>query len=304
MGIQETRIILVPVDFTDLTELALDHAVTLASSFGYGIHILHVTGKGQKSGLDEEEARPLMQQLSSSLAQETGLLVKSSLAEGNVFKTIGMVADELQAAFVVMGVHGKKGVQHLVGSYAYQVVCCANVPVLVVKQKHQSMGFKNIIVPIDFSRRSAQKVSQAIKFAQFFGATIRVFGFLSSTNKAKIINKEALLKSITDFFKENGVKVTTDLMINPGMDWPDALMSFAREKDADLVMIVAEKGGRIQDIFTQNYTEKILDKVDVPVLTIMPTEADLEAEKDVDKAAFVTPFVDPLGFFSQTDRKF
>ncbi len=299
MNRHEGRTVLVPVDFTDLTELAIDYAETLARSFGYSIHVLHVTGKGQKSNLDEEEAMPLLEQIAARIAEDTGLLVQSSLVEGNVFSTIGEVADDLQAAFVVMAVHGKKGVQHLVGSYAYKVVCCAKVPVLVIKEMHKQPGFKNIVVPIDFSRRSAQKVSQAIKFAHFFGATIRVFGFLSSENKAKIINKEALLKSVTDFFKENGVRVTTDLMINPGMDWPEALMSFAREKEADLLMIVAERGGRIQEIFTQNYAEKIIDNVDIPVLTITPTDEDIKAEKDVGKAGIITPFVDPFGFFTQ-----
>ncbi|MDR4989168.1 MAG: universal stress protein [Bacteroidales bacterium] len=297
-----TQTILVPLDFTDVAEYALDHAKALAGIFGYQLFLLHVVQKKHKGKAQEAEAAKRLRELAGQLKENTGLEVDHTVRAGNIFDTISDLADELSAVFIVMGVHGKKGVAHLVGSYPYKVVCRAHVPVLVVKEKHHHVGFDNIVVPIDFSRRSAQKVAQATKFARFFGAKIRVFGFLSHDNKAKIINKEALLKSVTDFFISKGVSVTTDLLVKPGMDWDEALLMFADKVKADLIMIVAERGSRFQDIFSSNYTERILDKVNVPVLTIMPCAEDLaeEAEAVSSRQGIVTPFVDPLGFFARS----
>jgi nucleotide-binding universal stress UspA family protein len=291
--------LLVPFDFSDVAYYALNHGMAMAQTFNYNLDLLHVINKKDVGTEKEDAAKTSLKALASHIKGITGLGAAYHIKTGNIFDTISEVADELEAAFVVMGVRGKKGVSHIVGSYPYKVVCKSKVPVLIVKAKHRHKGFRNIVIPIDFSRKSVQKVAQATRFAKFFGANIRVFGFLSSENKAKIINKEALLKSVNDFFIEKGISVTTDLMINPKMDWDEALISFAEKIDADLIMIVAERGNRFQDIFTSNYTERILDRVNVPVLTILPGDEELAEETEAisSKQGFVTPFVDPLGFF-------
>ncbi len=300
MDLKECDAILVPVDFTDVADYALDHASAIATIFGYRLYLLNVISKRQKGTKQEKEAEEKLVRLASRLKAEKNLKVTHMVREGNVFKTISQVADRLRASFIVMGVHGRKGIQHLMGSYPYKVACRANVPVLVVKDKHRHVGFKNIVIPIDFSRRSVQKITQAVRFSKFFGAHIRVFGFLSSANKARIINKEALLKSVNDIFEENNIPVTTDLEINPSYDWPEALLSFAGKVNADLIMIVAERGGRIQEIFSPTHTERIIDKTDVPVLTITPCADDLAAETRSVNKDLITPFVDPFGLIVQS----
>ena len=295
--------ILVPVDFSEVAGYAMDHASAIAQMFNYRIVLLHVTDKLEKGSKEGIRIEQNLSDIALWLADSHGVKVNYMIRTGNVSKMINAVADRLRVSFIVMGVHGKRGVSQISRSYAYRVVCKANSPVLVVKDKHQHLGYRNIVIPIDFSRRSTQKIAQAVKFAHFFDARIRVFGFLSSDNKAKIINKEALLKSVTDVFEENKVKVSTDLVVDPGMDWPEALIDFAEKKDAELIMIVAERGGRIQEIFSPNYTEKILDIVDMPVLTIVPCAEDLAEESKFERHSLVTPFVDPFGLILKTVQK-
>ncbi len=302
MNLRDRNLILVPYDFSDEAESAVDHAVFIARMLGYKLLLLHVLAKRMQKE-DEKKAAEAMSGFGRKLASEYGLVVNSIIRYGKIFSTISDVAREETAAFVIMGVSGKRGTQHLMGSSSYKVVCCSRVPVIVVKEKHRYDKFRNIVVPIDFSRRSVQKIAQAIKFAKFFNAKVRVFGFISHANKARIIHKEALLKSVNDVFVENGVEVTSDLMVNPGLDWPEALMMFSEQVEGDLIMIVAEQGGKIQDIFSSNYTERILDEAEVPVFTIMPDQEDLENETASSHSGFVTPFVDPFGFFKTSEQQ-
>lgn len=295
VDIRQCDAILVPVDFTDVSDYAIDHAVALAKIFEYRLYLLHVISKRQKGTVKEKAAEERLIKISSELIKERKVRVTHMVRDGNVFNTINAMAERIRAAFIVMGVHGRKGIQHLTRTYPYKVACRASVPVLVVKDKHDHVGFQNIVVPVDFSKRSIQKITQAIRFSKVFGAKVRVFGFLSSENKAKIINKEALLKSVTDIFQEQKVPVSTDLVVDPGSAWPEALLSFSGSVNADLIMIVAERGGRIQDIFSSNYTERILDNSDIPILTIMPVAEDLESEAKASKRLLVTPFIDPFG---------
>ncbi len=300
---KSSNTILVPVDFSDVAGYAMDHASAIARMFNYRIVLLHVAEKLEKGSKEESEVEQTLTDIVSWLANSHGVKVNYMIRTGNILKVINEVADKIRVSFIVMGVHGKRGISKITQSYAYEVVCHANAPVLVVKDKHHHLGYRNIVIPIDFSSRSTQKIAQAVKFATFFDAQVRVFGFLSSDNKAKIINKEALLKSVTDVFEENNVKVTTDLVVDPGMDWPEALIDFAEKVKAELIMIVAERGGRIQEIFAPNYTEKILDNVHVPVLTIAPCDEDLAEESKFDRKWIVTPFVDPLGLIVKPKHK-
>ncbi len=287
--------ILVPVDFSWESTYAIDHAVAMAKNFGYNIFLLNIISKRQKGSDREREAEQNLTGLTQKIARDPALHVSHMLKSGTVTTVICETAEQLNADFIVMGAATHKGIKHLVGSYPYRLVCASSVPTLVVKDRHQHVGYHNIVIPIDFTRRSTQKITQAAKFSRFFGARIRVFGFLSSQNKAKIINKEALLKRVTDFFANNDVPVTADLLINPDYSWPEALLRFADQVHADLIMIVAEKGNRIQEIFTQNYAERILDKSTVPVLSIVPREEDIKAESDDSGQGLISPFVDPLG---------
>lgn len=293
----ERDTILVPTDFSDVAEYAMDHAAEIARLFNHKICLLHVVSRKMSPIAGENPLQGKIERIAAQLVQKTGLQVSSMLREGSIFSTVSEVADEISAEFIVMGIHGKKGVQHLVGSYAYKVVVSANVPVLVVKDLHHHVGYHNIVVPIDFSQNSTQKVRQAIRFARYFDAHVRVFGFLPSKSTAGVIRKEALLKEIKDTFDLYNVKVTTHLLIQPGTEWPEALMNYAEEVDADLVMIAAERGDSFMDVFSSNIAERIIDKIDVPVLTVSREDPGDDGEEEA-RSVFRT-FLDPMNVLNK-----
>lgn len=290
--------ILVPTDLTEVANFSIDHATEIARIFQHKIVLLHVVGKNVIGTPKEEEIASVLKENVKQIQERAPLEVSYQIEEGSIFTTISEVADYIKAEFIVMGIHGKKGVQHLMGSYAYKVVCSVNVPVMVVKRLHHHVGYKNIVLPIDFTQESTQKILKAVRFANYFGACIRVFGFLGTRNKAIIFKKEALLKKVKDTFADLGVAVTTDLCVDPNKDWAEALMSFADQIDADLILIAAEKGSEIPDIFSANSTERIIDKADLPILTVVSSPDDVDMENE--KTLAVRSFIDPLGL---TEKK-
>lgn len=281
-----------PTDFSDVASFAIDHATEIAKLFNHKICLLHIVQKHNPASVEGKNLINTLEDITSSLMAKTGLEVSYMIEEGTIFKEISKVADRILAEFIVMGIHGKKGLQHIMGSFAYKVVISANVPVLIVKHLHHHVGYDNIVVPIDFSRESTQKIQQAVRFAKYFDATVRVFGFLSTKSPARIIKKEALLKKVKDIFDVHNVKVTTSLLVEPGTDWPNALIKYSEELDADLVMIVAEKDGGLTDVFSQNSSELIIDKIDVPVLTVC-RECDPDYDEK-DQESFFKTFLDPM----------
>ena len=293
MTTTERNIILVPTDFTPVADCALDHAIEIAKLFNHKIILLHIVGKKASSDY-RDLVVDKMKKISESNQARTGIDISFKIAEGSIFDEISSSANDLNAEFIVMGIHGKQGVQHIVGSYAYKVICSSKVPVMVVKKKHHHVGFNNIVIPISFNIETAQKINQAIKFAKYFDSTIHIIGVLRSRSSVFKIKKEALLKNLMDFVENAGVKVKAKVIVRSGADLDDEVLRYAREIDADLIMIVAEQSGRFNLVMGRNDAEQIIDKADIPVLTVIPNPEDGDGDESM-----LSSFFDPLGIIDK-----
>jgi nucleotide-binding universal stress UspA family protein len=295
MSAVERDLILVPTDFTAVADSAIDHAIEIARLFNHKICLLHIVARKTPKIIVDKKLNQMCR-IAAGYSKRSGIQITYRIEEGSIFDQISNTANKLNAEFIVMGIHGKQGVQHITGSYAYKVVCSSSIPVMVVKKKHHHVGYNNIVVPVDFTHESTQKLNQAIKFAKYFDSMIHIIGVISSRSSVYKIKKEALLKNITDYMAIAGVKVRAEVLIKPGSDIHDEVLKYADEIDADLIMIVTEKGGKIAEVFGRNDAEQIIDKADMPVLTILPGN---DYDDDEDDTSFFSTFIDPLGLIDK-----
>jgi nucleotide-binding universal stress UspA family protein len=128
------RRILVALDFSDSSELALAVAAELAAGFGAELHLAHVV---PLSGLGESEAQAAL----AGLRVPTAAAVASRSVTKALSPDLGLLdlAKERQADLIVMGTHGRSGLKHIrLGSTAARVVENARCPVLTVRDPGQS----------------------------------------------------------------------------------------------------------------------------------------------------------------------
>lgn len=288
-----SKVILVPVDYTERAEYAIEHALVMARYFEYEICLLNVITKKQVDDKVRQEAAEKINKYAEDATEKRGIHIKGMVKEGSIFTTIGKVADDLKASLIIMGIHGKKGLQHLFGSFAYKVICNSTVPVVVVKNPIKQRKIENIVLPLDFSKESAIKVTQAIKYAHYFKSAIRIIGVLDTKSSVVRIKKEALIKTVMDFIKNAGVKVTADVIIEPGEEAHESIINYAEKIDADMIIIVAEREGGFADLFAKNSAEEIIDESEIPVMTVTPKPG--EADVTDSKGKIVKTFVDPMG---------
>jgi nucleotide-binding universal stress UspA family protein len=140
------KYILVPTDFSDAADYALDYAIELAKTLQARLTVLHVfhlsslaLGEAPPAVLDDTlkamEAN-VQQQIQMDLArvQQAGLQGDSVIVEGVPFQAIIDTARDSGADLIVMGTHGRTGLTHvLMGSVADKVVRLAPCPVLVTR---------------------------------------------------------------------------------------------------------------------------------------------------------------------------
>jgi nucleotide-binding universal stress UspA family protein len=139
--------ILCPVDFSECSEHAIQYALALGEAYGAEIKLVHAMDIGASvfsySELDIPDPT-FASQLQEEFAQRLDELaarvrrqhepVTSQMLHGKPFLEIINCANEWQADLIVMGTHGRSGMEHmLIGSVAEKVVRKAPCPVLTVR---------------------------------------------------------------------------------------------------------------------------------------------------------------------------
>jgi len=139
------KTILVPTDFSENAEQALDYAVAFAAKLDAKIHLLNVIGMqmlGAEYGLAvtqsmvDDTMRGNQGALDKLVAARAGKAAfgPPQLEFGDARAVIETVAQKLHADLIVMGTHGRRGVKRLLlGSVAESVVRTVPCPVLLVR---------------------------------------------------------------------------------------------------------------------------------------------------------------------------
>src|SRR5688572_11528390 len=109
--------ILVPIDFTPVTENALRYAVGLTGVMAQEITAFHVTSNEKDHAKAQADLQKLCDKYTSERVKPVALI-----RSGNYFELIGETATEITADLIVMGTHGIKGMQRIIGSHAMKVI--------------------------------------------------------------------------------------------------------------------------------------------------------------------------------------
>jgi nucleotide-binding universal stress UspA family protein len=140
--------LLVPVDGSETSKSAVEAAIAMARAFGSVVHLISVIDDYAFAGVGLDfaygQAEYLMAATAESKAclkaasdrfESFGIRAVSSAVEGKaVYRAILDTAVTMGADLVVMGSHGRKGVEKFVlGSVAAQVLSHAHLPVLVIR---------------------------------------------------------------------------------------------------------------------------------------------------------------------------
>lgn len=144
----ESKIFLVPTDFSACARKAAEEAIMLAKSFSARVvffHVLdlylsHTVAYAHELGVSvpvvppsPQEIEPEWEAFLSGLALEKVDWEKST-GEGEAATTIVCQAEDIQADMIVIGTHGRSGLPHmLLGSVAEKVVRAASCSVLTVR---------------------------------------------------------------------------------------------------------------------------------------------------------------------------
>jgi len=136
--------ILVPTDGSPASDAAIEHAIDLARRYDASLHTLYVVDGAAYSTIDagaevvvealESEGESATSRVAEA-AEDAGVECVSTVTTGTAYRSIIDYVDENAVDMVVMGTHGRKGLdRYLLGSVTERVVRTSDIPVLTVRQ--------------------------------------------------------------------------------------------------------------------------------------------------------------------------
>lgn len=262
------RPIIVPWDFSQVAENAFQHAINVSKALNREILLLHIVhDEKDKDSKDIE-----LKASADKLGKEYGNKPSHQVVAGSIFHAIGEVAKDLKAEMIIMGTHGMKGAQKLFGSKALKVVVSSRIPFLVVQDKPIKKTIDTILLPIDFKRENKEKANWIYYLARNFGSR---FIILKSKAKDKGFKRKILsnIKYVETFLK--GHDVAYEIMTASGkQSFKKEIISFAKEHEADLILIMATRDIKWVDYLLGAPEQYILaNPENLPIMCMNPRPA-------------------------------
>ena len=266
---------MVASDFSEFAECAIGHAIGIAKLLNYKLYVVHIWNK-KKAKYSLEEAEDKLKSIVSDIKEKEKIETEYIAREGNIFTTIGEIAVEIGANILTMGTRGKTGVQYIFGSYALKVVQSSPVPVIVVQTGNYRGSYSNVVMPIDESVYSKQKVKWAFWVAKKFKSKIHIFGKYDSDEflSKKIMNNCYQIKKI---FDQNDIEYTLTISDGKGGNFSKQSINFASKVNADMILIMTSPDSLLPGFIIDAHDEQIiLNAAQIPIMCINPLDLDIK----------------------------
>jgi nucleotide-binding universal stress UspA family protein len=288
--------ILCPIDFSESSRHALEHAAALAHWYDARITALHVSElfqvpavlPGNPSSvigpyISRDTVIANMEQFTAPLRDSVPIEI--ALEEGTVARTIVETATRLPADLIVMGTHGRGGVEHLMlGSVTEKVLRKTPCPVLVVPpaipaQARGQVRFERILCPVDFGASSRRALTYALSLAQETQATLTMLHVLEPIHDESVAlpydrvehyrqreadAREQLREAIPDDARDWCRPVE---IIGSGKPYRE-ILRVAAESRSDLIVMGVEGHSVLERMFFGSTANHVVRRAACPVLTL------------------------------------
>jgi nucleotide-binding universal stress UspA family protein len=258
------NIMIIPVDFTEQSLIAIGQSYNLAKYTKSKILLLHVYEHQGEERFDE------ISKLAKKTQDESGVTTDFMNVKGNIYKEVVRVAEELNATLIVVGLESHISPKDIIGHSASKFIRESPCPVISIRGKDHRDGCENILLPLDLTKESRQKVDKAIEFARYFGAAIRILGVFAKADEKYENQLHAYAHQVKQYIKSKGIACTNKTL--PSDDIAEAVVEYGNKIEADLIMIMTKTDLSMKEFFVGTIAQRVIDISNIPVLSIRPIQ--------------------------------
>lgn len=269
--------------------VAIDFSKTSLSALAYGIHFANKAGSNLQmvwvdnttsdevvfEGFAHEERNEKVNLLKELQEANAKKLKKGKLdfktRKGKVYIEIAQQAKSINADLIIAGTHGVSGFEEFwIGSNAYRIVTHAPCPVITLRHDCIAEDVRKIVIPIDSSQETRQKIPVASQIAQLFNSEIHVLSLYSTSLKSVHRRVDNYARQVLDYLKERKVRYVSQSKESENIT--RTTIDYAEEVGANLIAIMTEQETTTANIFLGPYAQQMVNHSPIPVLSMRSKE--------------------------------
>lgn len=295
--------VLFPTDFSEGSKRAFPQAAFLADWHDAELHVLNVTGRHRHDYKETKKNFPIpvdtltewLRRPSQSVSGtnwpdlEALSIVQEQIESATPAEEIVGYADENDVDLVVMGTHGRRGVDRMLfGSVTEEVVRKAPCPAFTVRQDAEvtpEQAVRRILVPVDFSDASEAAVKHAKEIALTYGAEINLLHVVEQPFYPSSYG----IDSVSFPTDEVVDRVETQLgdlareeigyehvMVKATVGHPpSSILDYVETNEIDLVVIATHGRTGLDRMLIGSVAERVLRQSPTPVFVVKPERKSL-----------------------------
>ncbi len=262
--------IIVGFDFSTGSANAVDLTIDIANRWQNDIRLVYVKEKDE----DETPIRAEIERRNAGVAHLLkGIKLEYVIREGKVAEELAKQAEEDQALMIVVGTHGMSGFEkNWIGKNTYKTITDSPVPVLSVREDFNfNKALERIVIPLDSTRETRQKVPFAARMAKTFGSEIHLLGlYTSDSNDIKML-VNSYVDQVEKFLKKNEVAFHTEY-VDAKKNLTTTTLDYADKINADLIVIMTEQEKSLTSWLIGDYAQQMLHQSKHPILSVQPEQ--------------------------------
>ncbi len=297
----EIRRILCPIDFSDASRHALEHAVAIARWYQSEITAMHVVlpevlleppllfaDMPRTAIVDRHSA--VEEQLRAWLERAHGMGVKTDLLvdDGHPASRILERAGALRPDLIVMGTHGLGGFERLVlGSVAEKILRKAACPVMTVPPPAVTaarLPYMRLLCPVDFSESSLAALRFAFSLAEEADADLTILHVFDWPPDDELLVERFDANEFRQVVEQDARRRLDALVTEDVRDWCKPatkvgygkpyrqILEVARAESTDLIVIGVRGRNALDLTLFGSTTNQVVRSASCPVLTIREQE--------------------------------
>lgn len=268
--------ILVPIDFSEVSNNAVDFAVNLAEKFDAKLTLMHSVSfqyfadfqydihQNAREMIDEAkgEVRDKIDAIIAS--RETNVEISGHVGSNNLIDEIEEMISRQNFDLVVVGTHGSHGWEEfLVGSNTEKIVRRISKPVIAVPVDAAISAIKKILVPVDLNELRKGFLDEVTQLQKRFSAALE---FVWIKTPHSVEDSKQVKEDLKLLLNEQGVEDYT-LSIDNEISPSDGILRHAKETQADMIAMATHGRRGISHWLSGSLTEDTINHIHVPVWT-------------------------------------
>jgi nucleotide-binding universal stress UspA family protein len=272
--------ILVAVDFSECSENALEHAITIANKAEAEVEMMFVIKPDSSREMFSEGPQTLSTMVKDKfdewVEKYQPTLGKNRMSylirEGKVYHEIVKEADKKDVFLVMAGTHGASGFEEFwMGSNANRIVSALRKPVITIRGGvNIKRDLERIVLPLDSTPETRQKVPFSAYMAKIFNAEVHILRVYTSSVKAVIRKVDSYSEQVVKHLEEENIRYVLESVESDNLT--DATIEYALKVNANLISIMTEQEISAKNLVLGPYAQQMVNHSPIPVLSIHPKE--------------------------------